>query len=168
LQRAVGAMDIQRYHTNGVFPWSRTFPRSPQGTPPTTSWPGALQLRSGLLPPLQQISCMSRLLSSSSFVCRGIAPQMRHSRKKPFHAPIGMPPANQHVGIWQVEIHGHEREGAHTSGVISSISSWFPMTEPCGIDIIAGVHRGAGGLPQGEGTTDTLRIVAYPLALLVI
>src|ERR1700716_1196456 len=36
----------------------------------------------------------------------------------------------------------HEREGARTSGVTSSISWWVPMTEPCGIDILVGVYMG--------------------------
>src|SRR6202011_5928110 len=53
LQRAVEATDIQRFHTIGVFRWSQTFPRSPQERPPGTSWPGAPQPRSGLLPPLR-------------------------------------------------------------------------------------------------------------------
>src|ERR1700730_7431398 len=74
-QRSVGATDIQRFHTIGVFRWSRTFPRSPRGTPPGTSWPGAPQPRSGLLPPLRQISCTSRLLLSSSCVFRTAPPR---------------------------------------------------------------------------------------------
>ena len=67
LQRAVEATDIQRFHTIGVFRWSRTFPRSPQERPPGTSWPGSPQLRSGLPRPLRQISYTLRLPSSSFF-----------------------------------------------------------------------------------------------------
>jgi hypothetical protein len=96
LQQAVGATDIRRYHTIGVFRWSRTFPRSPQGRFPRMTWPGAPQLRSGLLPPLRQTSCTSRTPSSSTFVCWETAPQRRRSRNRPFHAPIGMPAARQH------------------------------------------------------------------------
>src|SRR3984893_14738679 len=56
LQRAVEATDIQRFHTIGVFRWSRTFPRSPQERPPGTSYPGSPHLRSGLTRPLGQSS----------------------------------------------------------------------------------------------------------------
>jgi hypothetical protein len=54
-----------------------------------------------------------------------------------------MPPAKQHMGIWQVDIHAHEREGARTSGVISSILWCFLMTEPCGIDVLVDLYIGA-------------------------
>jgi len=42
----------------------------------------------------RQISYTSRLPSSSFFSCRGTARQRRHSRKRPFHAPISMPAAS--------------------------------------------------------------------------
>ena len=33
-----------------------------------------------------------------------------------------------------------KREDARTSGLTSSISWWFPMTEPCGINVLLDLH----------------------------
>jgi hypothetical protein len=35
-----------------------------------------------------------------------------------------------------------KREDGRTSGLTSSISWWFPMTEPCGIDVLLGLDMG--------------------------
>ena len=160
LRRAVGATDTQRYHTIRVFPWSRTFPRSPQGTPPRTSWPGVLQLRSGLLPPLPQISCTSRLLSSSSVVCRGTAPQMRHSRKRPFHAPIGIPGCKAaHKKSDRTRFTRTKKRGCayirphQLDLVVVSNDGALRLRRPLGF-----AYGGAGGSSQGE-TGDFLSIM---------
>jgi hypothetical protein len=59
----------------------------------------------------------------------------------------------------QGEIHHQKkREDARTSGFTSSISWWFPMTEPFGIDVLVCLHMGAGELSQGE-TGDFLSIM---------